>query len=189
MCKYAGLHVPEEVALIAGSTDDLMIEMVQPPLSSVDIPLEKIGYEAAASLDILMHGKRVPQLQLLPPLGVAMRQSTDVLAVDEPEIRDALRFIRENANKPIGVPDLLQAVPLSRRMLERQFKKLLGRTPLEEIRRVHIEVAKNLLTNTNLPIPNVANAAGYAWTEHFVTVFRSAVGMTPLAYRKFSQPK
>lgn len=188
-CRSVDVHVPEDVAVLAASSDDLMIEMVQPPISAVELPLERVGFESARLLDEMMCGRKVPDEVLLSPLGVAARQSTDVLAVDEPEIRDVLRFIREHAGDPIGVPDVLRAVPLSRRVLERKFKHILGRTPLEEIRRVRLERAIQLLTKTNLPIPKVATQSGFQYVEHFIPVFRKHIGMTPLAYRKHAHPR
>lgn len=188
-CRWAGIHIPEEVAIVAGSSDDLMIEMVHPPITAVEMPLEKLGYEAAAALDRMMKGgPRPADVLLTDGITVEPRQSTDVLAVDEPSIREALRFIRENAGSPIGVPDVLSAVAVSRRVLERRFREVLGRTPAQEIRRVHLERAKQLLTQTSLSVSEVATASGFLYVERLIPVFRGEVGMTPLQYRKRMRP-
>lgn len=180
----AGLRVPDDVAIITVDTDDLIGELIHPPLSAVQLATERIGYEAAQSLDLLMKGQPVPDLIKVRPLGIAERQSTDVLAIDDPTVCEALRFIRQNANQPINVRDILQKVSTSRRVLERRFRDLLQRTPAQEIRRARIERAKLLLGQTNLSVPEVAKASGFNYVEHMIPQFRKAVGVTPLVYRR-----
>lgn len=184
-CLVAGLRVPDEAAIISVDTDDLLGEVVRPSLSGVRLSMERIGYEAAALLAAMMAGKPPPREPLLiEPQAVVARQSTDILAIDDPLLRDAIRFIRDHDSEPIGVPDVLRAVPIARRVLERRFKEVIGRSPAQEIRRVHIERAKKLLSETHLPIPKVAEASGFRYVEHMILVFRKKVGDTPLAYRK-----
>jgi LacI family transcriptional regulator len=62
--------------------------------------------------------------------------------------------------------------------------QVLNRTPASEIRRVHLERAKRLLEETDLPIPDVAEAAGYGSPEYMAGIFRSELQTTPLKYRK-----
>jgi len=95
----------------------------------------------------------------------------------------AIGFIREHATGGIRVDDILEVVPTSRRRLERLFKSLLGRSPADEIRRVRIERARHLLSSTELPVPRVAEASGFATGEYLATVFKQATGMTPLKFR------
>lgn len=182
--QLADLHVPEDVAIIGVDTDDLIGELMYPPLSAVQLATERTGFEAAKMLEALMRGQTVPERVLVPPLGISERQSTDVFAIDDKDVREAVRFIRQNANRPISVGDVMEHVSASRRMLERRFRELLQRTPAQEIRRVHLERAKLLLAQTNLPIPKVAAASGFNYVEHMIPLFRKSVGMTPLAYRR-----
>ncbi|MFM1905050.1 MAG: hypothetical protein RLZZ440_2950, partial [Planctomycetota bacterium] len=121
--------------------------------------------------------------QAVPPLGIVTRQSTDTFAIDHQDLLRALGFIRENATNGILVEDVLEAVPMSRRGLERLFQEQLGRSPAEEIRRVRIERAKHLLATTDLTIPKVATACGFGTGAYMATVFRKVVGITPLRYR------
>ena len=62
--------------------------------------------------------------------------------------------------------------------------QVLHRTPASEIRRVHLERAKRLLEETDLPIPDVAESAGYGSPEYMAGIFRSELQTTPLNYRK-----
>jgi LacI family transcriptional regulator len=185
----AGLRVPDDVAIITVDTDDLIGELVHPPLSAVQLATERTGFEAARSLHTLMQGQPADPVITVQPLGIAERQSTDVLAIQDSDVCEALRFIRQNANRPIDVRDVLRQVSTSRRVLERRFRELLQRTPAQEIRRTHIERAKLLLAQTNMPVPAVAKASGFNYVEHMIPLFKKIVGVTPLAYRRQTQPR
>jgi LacI family transcriptional regulator len=187
-CRAGGFLVPEEVAVLAGDDDELMCEICHPPLSGVAIAAEQIGREAASLLDRLMRGQRIPyEPVIVPPLRVVTRQSTDTLAITDPDLTAAIRFIRDHASEPIRVADVLRAVPISRSQLERHFLRVLGRTPADEIRRVHVQRAVQLLADTNLPIPRVASASGFNSPEYLAHTFKAATGLSPLKYRNRAQ--
>lgn len=184
-CRQAGLLVPEEVAVLAGDDDPLLCQHATPPLSALDISTRRIGLAAAARLERLMQGgTRRPHTTLVPPVGVVTRQSTDALAVPDGELARALVQIRERACEVIHVDDIVRGVALSRRQLERGFRDLLGRTPAEEIRRVRIARARQLLATTELPVAHVARACGFTSAAYLATAFRRACGIAPLAFRR-----
>lgn len=183
-CRQVGLRMPEDVALLGVDDGDLDCELTRPRLSSVIVPAERIGYEAAALLDRLLAGEKPPAGSvLIPPTGVATRRSTEVLAIEDREVVAAVRFIRENAHLPLRVTDALRQVSVGRRTLEREFQKALGRGVGEEIRRAHLELAKRLLARTELPMKAVARQAGFSDFRHMAVVFRQEQGQTPSAYR------
>src|SRR5688500_14345641 len=128
-CRLAGMHVPEEIAVLGVNDDELICEMANPPLSSVAHNARRIGYESAAMLHRLMSGKRVVADIVIDPLGVKTRQSTDLLAIEDPEVAKAVRFIREHACERICVEDMLEQVALSRRAMEKRFREAVGRPP------------------------------------------------------------
>jgi LacI family transcriptional regulator len=184
-CHYAGLHVPDEVALLGVDNDDLLCELTRPALSSIDVPYERIGYEAAALFDRLLAGEKPDaEAVLFPPLGVVPRLSTDVLTIADADVAAAVRFIREQGHLPLRVRDVLRAVPVSRRSLERRFFQALRHGLGEEIRRVHLERAKMLLASTDLSTPQVAERSGFSNAKHLATIFRLELGITPTAYRR-----
>jgi LacI family transcriptional regulator len=184
-CREVGIRVPEDVAILGVDNDVLLAEMVRPTLSSVTPDALGIGFAAAELLAELIAGRAVPTApELLPPEGVVTRHSTDVLAMDDPDVVAAARFIRENAAKPISVDDVMQQVSTSRRNLERRFRRELGRSLLDEIRRMHLARAMNLLRNTDLDIPAVARESGFTGPIRFSTVFREFTGMPPTQYRR-----
>lgn len=184
-CRRANLSVPEEIAVLGVDNDELICSLSPPPLSSIIPNPQKSGWTAAANLDRLMRGEMVPPVATyIPPLGVATRQSSDTLAVDDPQIAKVLRFIREHACTGIGVGEVLQHCPMGRRSLEHRMKALVGRTPHEEIFRVRMNHAKQLLTGTELKIAEIAERCGFLNVEYLSGSFRRATNMSPSEYRK-----
>jgi LacI family transcriptional regulator len=184
-CKVAGLHVPEQVAIVGVDNDELVCELSDPPLSSVALNVERGGYEAAELLDKLMARRRTAHKDIIvEPTHVITRQSTDVMAIDDSDVVKALRFIRQHAKEPIQVGDVLKAVPLSRRALQKRFRRVLNRSVHDEIRRVRTEQVAIMLTETNLAISQIAAAFGYAGIEKLSRYFQREKEMTPLKYRK-----
>lgn len=184
-CQVAGLVVPEEVAVLSGTDDDLLCNLLQVPISGIFVAAEPIGYKAAQLLDQLMRGRPAPkQPELIPPTSITTRQSTDTLAISDAALVKAVSFIRQNAARPIQVSDVARQAGVSRRVLERRFNEVLGRTPAAEIRRMHLENAKQLLADTDMAIPEVAEAAGFSSPEYMAYTFRQELSTTP---RKFRQ--
>lgn len=183
-CERANISVPDEVAVVGVENDEILCMMARPPLSSVAFNSSRIGYEAAALLSRLMKGAPVPQEPfLISPLGIVTRQSSDVVAVDNPELALSLRYIRENACRGIQVKDILDAVPLSRTALERQMKAAIGRSPKAEMIRIQLERAKELLVSTDLSLAQISQKVGFRHAQHFSTTFKEKLGETPGAYR------
>ena len=184
-CQVAGLDVPEEVAVLGVDNDELVCLTCSPLLSSIDMGSERIGHAAAALLHRLMAGKAPPsRAVLVPPVGVVRRQSTDVLAIEDADVASAVRYIREHYSERINVSDVLQAVPISRRVLEVRFRKLLGRPPAAEIRRMRVARAKQLLAETDLEVGTVADRCGFRTIDRLGLVFRKLTGQTPSGYRR-----
>jgi LacI family transcriptional regulator len=183
-CRQQGVRVPEEAAVLGVGNDELLCNISQPPMSSLRMPFENVGYEAAAALHRLMGGQKVEKKKFLPPAGMVSRQSTDVLLVDDPVVAKALAFIREQISRPIKVEDLLKQVSVSRTLLERKFRTELGRTPLVEIRRQRVRCARQLLADTNLSVMEVAEACGFGSDIRLSTVFKELTGQSPSAFRK-----
>lgn len=187
-CQQLGLRVPEQVALLGVDNDELQCQLAFPPLSSVAIPAERIGYEAARLLDRMLSGEKVACEPLyLPPIRVVTRQSTSTLAVDDPVVAAALRHIREHATGPLSVKTIAAELAVRRRALEAKFRKWLGRSVLEEIHRARIEQVKQLVSDTDLKLSQIARRTGFSTPQRLAVVFRKLTGMTPSAYRRESQ--
>ncbi|WP_428937264.1 substrate-binding domain-containing protein [Fontivita pretiosa] len=187
-CSRADVAVPEQVAVIGADNDELICAVSIPPLSSVIINDLQRGYQAAALLDRLMAGLPPPQEPVyIEPAGVVARASTDILAIADQAVVAALRFIRDHACEPIGVNDVVQHVPMSRRMLERRFHRAVGRSIHDEIVRVRLNRAVELLCATELKLETIAARTGFNTASYMGAVFRRLLGMTPGCYRDGSK--
>jgi LacI family transcriptional regulator len=184
-CRRARVAVPEEVAVVGVDNEELVCLLAYPPLSSVIPDAYKVGYESAALLDQMMKGHRVTEmLRSIPPLSVATRQSSDVTAIANPCVANAMRFIREHACQGIGVADVLEHLTVSRSMLQRLFRNELGQTILDAITAVRMQRVKQLLTETDLSLTDIADRAGFSYVEYLSTSFRRQTGQSPSSYRR-----
>jgi LacI family transcriptional regulator len=183
-CRAVSVRVPGAASVLGCGNDPVICGLSSPALSSVALPAERVGFDAADFLATLIAGKRLPENErLIPVSSVIPRESTDNVSVRDPDVANALRFILAHAGEWIGVRELLLALPVQRRSLERKFRKVLGRSPLEEIRRVRVDLAKQLLSSTDLPMPIVARRSGFSEAKQLSQVFRALVGTTPTSYR------
>lgn len=197
ICRRRGWRVPGDVAIIAGTNEEVLCDHPRPSLTSVEIGYERIGYEAARLLDERMQspGKRrgsqsqSPHHLLLPPLGLVVRESTDFYAVDDEVVTQALRYIAANSHRDINVDDVARAVHLHPRRLQRRFRQVVDWPIADEIRRVRIERAKRELTNTDLSLSEIARSAGFGDRMRMCATFLRELGVTPRAYREQRQSK
>jgi LacI family transcriptional regulator len=183
-CRSIGVALPDEIAVIGVDNDEVLCNLSNPPLSSVAPNAERIGYEAAALLSRMMTGARISTREIfVKPNGVVPRRSTEVLAIEDKQMAAATRFIREHACEGIDVSDVLHAVPMSRSTMDRRFIQILGYSSKDEILRVRLNRAKQLLAETDLPLSRIAEKVGLEHVEHFSRIFKNRVGMTPSAFR------
>ena len=184
VCRYYDIYVPEDVAVVAVDNDELLCRFATPSLSSVRPNSQKTGLVAAELLDRMIDGERLDERKYeIDPVGVEQRVSTDMLTVTDPHVARAIAFIRAHRGEPICVDDVLQSVPLSRRVFEIRFKAALNRTPHQEILRVRTNAIRELLRDTNLTIAEIAEALGIEHAEYLSVLFKKQTGMTPAAYR------
>ncbi len=183
--KAAGARVPDEIAILGVDDDEMICELTHPPLSSIVLNVEEAGYEAAAQLDRQMKGKE-PSLQEvhLRPTYVHTRQSTDVLAVEDPLVAQAIRFIRIHAGEVLSVDDVVGAASTSRRLLERHFRQAVGLSIYREIQRARIERACRMLAETNWSLGEVAARCGFSSSVHFSVAFKRQMNLTPEQHRR-----
>ena len=186
-CRAIGIEVPDEVAVVGVDNDELLCELSDPPLSSVEPNTERIGFEAAALLDRMMNGEKVSDKKhFVDPKHVVTRLSTDVIAMEDREIAGAVRYIRQHACDGINVEDVLENVALSRSALDRRFAAALGRSPKAEIVRIQINRVKQLLMETDFTLAAIAKMAGFRHAEYMSNVFKQKIAVTPGEFRKSS---
>jgi LacI family transcriptional regulator len=183
-CQRIGFRIPEQAAVLGVDDDELINSLATPPLSTIDPNAYAVGYRASQMLDGLLGGDAPPaEALLIPPSGVIARLSTQNLALKDPEVAQAVRFIREHVTEPLNVADVLDVVPLSRRPLEKRFSRSVGCSILHEIHRVKIARAKRLLVESDLTVEGVAHACGFAGQTRLNIVFQKLTGVTAGQYR------
>jgi len=184
-CKAAGIHIPEEIAIVGVDNDEFVCGLSNPPLTSVALNATNAGYEAAEMLHGLMKGKkRTDAVIIARATHVVARQSTDILAIDDAEVAGAINFIRQNARRAIQLFDVVNSGTLSQRALQQRFKKVLGRTIHDEINRVRIDHICQLLLNTHKSISDIALELEFNSAEHIARYFKKEKGIVPREFRK-----
>jgi LacI family transcriptional regulator len=186
-CRRVGVLVPEELAVIGVDNDETVCELADPPLSSVIADHARMGYEAARVLDRMMHGRAPRQTVLTQPSGVAMRCSTDMLAVDDEDVVSALRFIRQNACRGIDVDEVVRYVPTSRTSLKRRFRTVLGRSIHDEIIAARVKRVEQLLSQSYMSLAEIARRTGFPSQSYMGVVFKANTGKSPGKYRASMQ--
>ena len=182
--KSASIAIPDELAILSVDDDDLFCTLTDPPISSIALDTETAGYEAAELLGRLMNGEKPDgQRIIVKPTRVISRLSTEIIAIDDKEIAKALRYILTHARGWIQVDDVAEHVGLSRRTLERRFRKAIGRSVYGEIRKTRIQLVSRMLLETNLTISQVSYALGYSCPENLSQSFQREMGLSPQAYR------
>ena len=180
-----GVAVPDDVAVLGGEHDGLCSRVSSPALSGIDQNPTDVGFAAAGMLDTMMEGKQPTETNLLlPPRRIIVRQSTDKVALEDDLLANALRYIRRHYADELSIRDILHEIPLSRRAMEMGFRRHLGRTPREEIRRIRVEKAVELLCDTDWPITKIARACGFDRPELLTRAFRREIKATPSEFRR-----
>ena len=184
-CQRANLSVPDQIGVLGVDNDEFLCDLSVPKLSSIQINTEKTGYRAAQFLNTWMTtGIQPDPGDGVSPKGIVTRESTDVLATNDQEVIQAANFIRDNACKGIDVSDVVQHAGISRTSLENRFKKVLRHTMHEEIHKVRLERAKELLTETDLPIKWIAQESCFNSPQYLTRMFKAATNVTPAQFRQ-----
>jgi len=185
-CKIAGLRIPIEIAIIGVDNDDMLCKLSPQPLSSVALSSEQAGYAAAELMDKMLKGKvkMTGQTITAHPTHIAQRQSTDILAIEDKEIAEAIYYIRNNPRKLLQVEDVAEASKLSKRTLQRRFRFVIGHSVHDEIKNVQTEYIAQLLRDTNMSITQISLTMGYPGPEHISRLLQKVKGMSASEYRK-----
>lgn len=186
--RRAAIPVPGQVAVLGIDNDEMLCEMADPSLSSIDVSAGAIGHTAAELLVGMLEGQPPPAAPVaIAPSQLVIRASTDTLPAADADVAAALALIRAHLHTPLHVGDLVASLAVSRRTLERRFEQVLGRSPAQEIRRARMERACQLLAETAHPLAWVARAVGFEHLSHFSMAFKAQVGASPTTYRRRAQ--
>lgn len=185
ICREPGLMVPEEIAIVGVDNDEVARFVSPVPLSSVEQATREMGYRAARLLHRILSGFHVrSEPSIVPPTGVISRLSSDYQAAKDPQVIQALHYIRKHACEGIKVEHVLAFVGRSRSTLERRFRAERGHSIHHEIHTARLGRACELLRNTEMPIAEVAEDCGFPSVQYLYTVFKKHTGLTPLGFRQ-----
>ena len=184
VCQISQLRVPTDVAVISANDDGVRTLASEPELTSVRIPWERLGAEAVGLLDQYLQDGVAPTPIVLGPSGIAVRGSSDIVVITDKEAAAAAAFIQQNAHRHISVNDIAEATTISRRLLERRFKAVAGRTLLEQIRHTRLERAKQMLAESEQRVSDIARICGFGTRAQFHRLFHSDIGTTPEQFRQ-----
>lgn len=183
-CLANNISVPGEVAVLGKHNNPIICEASAIPLSSIDNDLIGMGYRAAELLDMILCGKEVPEKTVISPKDIVTRQSTEILAIKHEKVRRALIFIQNNFISAISLTEIADQCGMSVRGLQESFHREIGHAVNEEIIRLRIKRAKELLIMTDRTVEVVALEAGFKSLRNFHNLFKKSSGFTPGAFRK-----
>jgi len=184
-CLKLGLSVPEDVAILGVDNNTMICENVPIPISSVVIDFEEISYRGARVLADMLDGKKTAKaLKPIPPSGIRIRRSTDILTDDNPTVAKALDLIHKNLSAPYGAPQIAQGLGFSRAKIDRLFASAVGRSVGDEILRQRINKARRLLSETDWTLESIAAETGFCHASYFIKSFKKATGETPHSWKR-----
>ncbi len=187
-CRRNSIRVPEDVSVLGADDDDLFSQLRKPYLSSIRLNATEIGGRALSVLvDLMANGRSASTMCRIPPIRVVNRLSTDIFGIEDGLVCEALRTIQRELEKPCSVKMLCRRLNISRPTLERRFKESLGRSPAAEIERLQMELARDLVIDSNLKMTTIAARTGHSTSKHFSTSFRRYWGQTASSMRSASQ--
>lgn len=182
-CRVAGVEIPSELGLLGVDNDAVQCELCPVPLSSISLQFERVGWESARLLDRQMNGESVEPVLRLSPVRVEERISTDPLLVEDALARQALARIKAKMADWSGVEAMAEELGVSKRLLEQRFRIATGDSIYQKLQQLRMEEAIRLLTETPLPVMEVAHRVGISDINRFGTYFRKATGQTPRQLR------
>jgi len=183
-----GLRVPEEVAVLGVDDDPLESQIAPVAISSVVLDGERIGHEAGRLLGHLLHGGAAsPEPVRVPPLYVAARRSTDRFTASHPLVAKALHVMQKQAADLATVDAVAGATGVSRRTLERLFRKEIGTPIYQELCRAKLESIMPDLLRGSAPMFELAARAGFTDARLFNNVCRRIRGKPPGQLRREAQ--
>ena len=184
-CSSNGVKIPSDVAIIGVDNDEILCNMSDPALSSIDVNIERGGYEAASMAHkMVLDPNYMGEDIVLHPSSIVSRMSSNIFATKDKSVLVALQYISTNIDKKISVPDVLNQVPLSRRLLEQRFVKETGSTIYNYITFMRMDRFAQLLVTTNASIAEIASMMDEPDTKSISRRFQAIKGVTPSEFRK-----
>ena len=189
-CHVAGIRIPSELSILGVDNDELLCELGSTPLSSIQVNIEEGGYQTAALIEQRVLNPHAPLEDIvLRPVKIVSRISTAAYATDDIQIQKAVQFIHRNVMKKISVEDVTNEVALSRRLLERRFKKVTGQTIYQYITDLKLKEFAQMIVDTDDQLTDIAITLGESDTKSISRRFKQLYGCSPSQWREKHQNK
>lgn len=186
--RHLNMSVPDEIAVLGVNNSMPYCFIAHPNLTSVQHPAQLIGYHAAKALDMLMKGEEVEEHTMVKPLGVAVRESTNMIAVNDALVSDVLKEIRTKIPKgPVMISELARKFGVSHTNLRNRFKKSLGLSIKHEVDRARLAEVKRRLVETDDSLQEIAYSMKFLSPEEFSRFFSRNAGLSPSLYRSVAR--
>jgi len=187
VCQFAsfsGVSIPEDLALIGMQDDPLICETCMPSLSSIQYPAEYWGYRIGEHVDALLNGQDPGEIMAIPPSQITERNSTGLVVIEDQLVARGLALMRHHAPSRLTITEMLQELPLTQRAFQLRFRKAIGRSPMEELFRIRVELARHYMVETDYTVERVAESCGFRHAESMSKYFKQWTGQTPTQYRR-----
>ena len=185
ICKVNNIRVPDKIAILGVDNDEIICNLSDPPLSSINHNIVRGGFEAAELIAHLLNDEESSyQDVVLRPVNIVNRLSTDFYSTSDAHIHTALKYIHQNLSNDITVSDIVKEVPLSRRLLEMRFKEVTKQSIHKYIFYLRMERFAQLLLASDDPIADVAAQVGIINLKNLSRQFKALKKVSPNEYRK-----
>ena len=184
-CQASEINVPLDVAIVGVDNDEITCNLTVPAISSVDMNIEKAGYQAAEMAtrmveDPTYRGEDI----VIRPIALVGRGSTGIMATKDPVVAEAMRYIYQNRARKLQVADVIKQVPVSRRLLEQRFKEVTGASIYTVISNLRMDYFAQQLVSSTDTVSEIAARMDEPDTKSISRRFQALKGCTPTEYRK-----
>ena len=170
-----------EIVFRGNVTEDANISQIG-RLVVAEISANQIGH--AAMLDALVRQLAIHLLRCHLNVRKSDKIELSRAGPVDRRLRRAIEFMHDNFGNEIALEEIAAAAYLSEYHFARLFKQITGVTPHVYLANLRLDRARKLLSETALPISEIASTVGYQSQSHFTKVFKSITGVTPRAYRE-----
>ena len=182
--EAVGLNVPEDLMVIGTDNDKYFCENMRPTLSSVSQGFHSAGERAIELIEKLLENPSLaPVHETFGNTRLISRASTRRSKKHDRAATIALDLIRERALSGITAAEALECFSCSRRLAERRFRDVAGRSAMDEIHAIQIERAKELAANPFVKLTAIPQMCGHPSLPYFLRMFKRTVGCTMKEYR------
>ena len=183
VCREAGIKVPAQVQVLGVDDETYFCEYALPTLSSISPDFEGGGFLAAQTLDALLGGKPIPRTNLFGIKEVVERLSTSDTSGAANRVARARDMIRSELKSALSVAAIARKIGCSARLLEKDFKSVLGRSVIREICEIRMSKALDLLKRTAKSEEAIATECGYGSPGTLRNAFRTRFKTTMREWR------